>query len=288
MAGFNFNPQPTTVGQGLFTGKSSTGLVQGTAYPDPAVRFQLRGGLISTTETNPMWGGMGIYQDIPGGQGNPNVALGPIVGRATAMTGSKPLAGFSVFDQAYGMINWPQSPVPTALPGMQLMSYRLGSGARVALACDPILVDLRGDPISSQVSWDFVNQMIIPYEAATAISSGEYDPVTGLVTLTTASAHGLGVGDSVVVSGVTGTGADLALTDGTFNTLTGTTGSTIVYSVGVGHTITSITGGSTTTGAPLSVSILDIQATNCMTVHYDSTSGNTTWNYNGSAVLLQI
>jgi hypothetical protein len=71
--------------------------------------------------------------------------------------------------------------------------YRLGSGARVALAIDPTLVTLEGGLITQQVSWDFANQKIIAF-ATTALavkilaikSSGcmvpSYNAGTGFVT----------------------------------------------------------------------------------------------------------
>ncbi|HEY7414008.1 MAG TPA: hypothetical protein VH593_02355, partial [Ktedonobacteraceae bacterium] len=47
--------------------------------------------------------------------------------------------------------------------------YRLGSGARVALAIDPTLITLEGGLITAQVSWDFTNQKIIAF-ATTALN----------------------------------------------------------------------------------------------------------------------
>lgn len=280
------NPSLTTVGNGLFDGASSDGLVQGNAYPDPAIRYQLRTGILSSAETLPMWGGVGIYQFVPGGAGNPSYGLGPIVGRATGLTGAYPLVAFSVFESAYGMVNTPQSPVPTAGAFGQVNSYRLGSGMRIAVACDPGLVSLRGLSINSEVAWDFVNQQLIPYVGATAVSSGTYNSTTGLVTLTMASAVDLSPGDTVVISGVTGTGS-FADVDGTYTAGAGTTGSTVTYTIATGLTLT-ITGGSLTTGSPLDVDVLDISSGNSMTVSYSSITGFTTWNYSGSAALIQI
>ena len=85
---------------------------------DPSTRYRLRAGILAQTETIPMWGGVGVYANIPGGDPanltQPNVALGAIVGRALALTGASKLVGFSVFDEAYGMVTSPQSPVPLA------------------------------------------------------------------------------------------------------------------------------------------------------------------------------
>jgi hypothetical protein len=292
MAGFNFNPLPTTVGQGLFDGASSLGVTQGTAYPAPNAMWNLRGGVLKSDETQPMWGGVGVFMDIPAyGRTGPDPRLGLVMGRSTGLTGSKKLQGFSVFDQNYSAINWPQSGVPTSLPGMQVNAYYFGSGARLALQADPTLIDLWGQPISSQVAWDFVNQRVIPYLAAGAIAAtgSSYNSTTGLATLVLSAASGLGVGDSVEISGVTGTGGDLGDLDGTFTTEVGTGGTTVVVQLATGLTISSITGGAVTTGSPLTgVTILDVQPDNCMTVDYDNVAGTANWDYDGACVVLQI
>jgi hypothetical protein len=68
------------------------------------------------------------------------------------------------------------------------------------------------------------------------------------VTLATAAAHGLLVGDTVTIAAVTGTGANITAVQGTWTCLAGTTGSTLVFSIGAsGLTITTLTGGTVTT-----------------------------------------
>lgn len=285
-----FNPFVTTVAQGMFN-TDSVGLRQGTAYADPSTRFRLRGGLLSDTETLPMWGGVGVYMNVPGTTGSPNATLGPIVGRANALTGSKALAGFSVFDQAYGMVVSPQNQVPMIGSGGQVMTYPLGSLARIAVACDPTLLDLQGGPIGAQVSWDFVNQRLIPYIGTLTISSGTYDNTTGLVTLTMSAAIGFDSGDAIVVSSLTGTGAFASL-DGTWTAIEPTGGTTVTYQAPAGLGASTITGGSLTLGSGASVAlpckVLDVQASNCMVVDYDPTTNFANWNYDGAAAVIQI
>jgi hypothetical protein len=299
------NPFVTTQSQGLFLPVTPNGLVQGTAYPDPAIRNALRRGVLAATETLPMWGGVAIYENIPGTTGGPNQALGVTVGRATSILGgSSPIAGWSVFDQAYGMVNSPASPVPLAPSYGQVNSYRLGSGARIAVACDPGLVSLFGTGIGSYaqwanikygagsggqplVTWDLVNQLLAPYVGATAISSGTYNTATGLVTLTMASPVNISPGTSVIVSGATGTGS-FASINGTQTAGAGSTGSTVTYTVATGLTMT-ITGGSLNTGAgTVPVSVLEVQPINCMTVTYASGTNTAAWNFNGAAAIIQI
>jgi hypothetical protein len=164
------NPVVQTNAPGMFSIESD-GLIVGTAYPDPAARFALSGGWLATTETLPMFGGVAIGEGIPQEQsaGPPfktDVSLGGIITRAADYAH---LTGFSVFDQNYAAINSPQSPCPSVSPGMLVNFYRLGSGARVALAIDPTLISLEGGLITQQVSWDFVNEKIIAF-ATTALN----------------------------------------------------------------------------------------------------------------------
>lgn len=286
VASITINPFQTTVGQGMFADPDTVGLTQGTAYPDPATRWALRTGILSSTETLPMWGGCAIYENIPGVAGAPSSTLGPLVGRATGLTGSKPIAGFSVFDQAYGMVTSPQSPVPLAASYMQVMSYRLGSGARIAVACDPNLVNLRGDPISTPVSWDYANQQLVPY-SSTTITAGTYVSATGAASVTTAAAHGLLPGDTFELSALTGTGAFASL-DGEWTAIAGTAGTTLNFTATVGLGAATITGGTLATGGILPVSVLSVANNNSMTVQFAPGTGFATWNYNGSAALIQI
>lgn len=188
----SFNPYVQTVGNAGLFNVSSRGLRQGVAYPDPSTNWRLRGTQLSVNETLPMWGGVGVYMFVPGGTGNPIVPLGPISGRATALTGTYKLAGFSVFDQAYGMVTSPQSPVPLIGNYGQVMVYPLGSLARIAVQCDPALVDLQGANIAPQVSWDFTNQLLAPYLGTLTISSGTYNSTTGVITLTMSTSVTLG------------------------------------------------------------------------------------------------
>jgi hypothetical protein len=159
------NPYVQTTAAGSFYIESD-GLIVGTAFPDPAARYALAGGWLATTETLPMWGGIGISENVPQEpHGHPVVALGSICARATAYAN---LTGFSVYDQNYAAVNTPQSPVPCTDLGGEVNFYRFGSGARVALEIDPTLVSLEGGLITAQVSWDFVNQRIIAF-ATTAV-----------------------------------------------------------------------------------------------------------------------
>ena len=172
VANIAFNPLLQTNAAGMFTIESD-GFVVGTAMPDPAARFALSGGWLAAAETLPMFGGVAINESIP--QERPpvsrtDVALGGIIARATTLAaGAGTTTGFSVFDQNYAAVNTPQSPVPSVGSGGLVNFYRLGSGARVALAIDPALITLEGGLITQQVSWDFSAQRIIAF-ATTALA----------------------------------------------------------------------------------------------------------------------
>lgn len=293
VATITFNPVITTNAAGSFN-TSSAGFIQGTALNDPSVRNYLAGGVLATTETRPMWGGVGISENIPSTASSaPLNNLGSIIGRATSLTRTSAggLNGFSVFDQNSAAINTPQSPVPLLGSGQLVNYYRLGSGARIAVAADPALVSLVGSPVGSQVSWDFVNQLLVPYEAsAYTISSGTYSNTTGLVTLTLSGAAGFSAGDAIIVSSLTGTGAYASL-NGTFTALS-VSGVTVTYNPGAALGASTITGGSLTQGSgtasALSVQVLDFNIGNSMTVSYDPVTGFATWNRTGSTAIILI
>ena len=160
----NINPAIQTNALGSFSVQSE-GVIVGTAYPDPSTRFALAGGILDNSETMPIWGGVACEELIPSSAAaSPNPSLGGHIKRATTVA---QINGFTVFDQNYAAINAPQSPVPQTSIGGFVAFYRLGSGARIALEMDPALA-IEGDPITQQVSWDFVNQKLVVF-ATTAL-----------------------------------------------------------------------------------------------------------------------
>src|SRR6516164_9655521 len=116
-ATLNANYMPTTTAVGTFN-VTSVGYVQGEFIDDPAIRYQLAGGVLSQSETLPMWGGVGINETTTPNTGAnpPDGTQGGIISRATSVTAGAAgqLTGFSVFNQAYGMVITAQSPVPLA------------------------------------------------------------------------------------------------------------------------------------------------------------------------------
>ena len=297
-ASISFNPVQTTNAAGSFSVQSD-GFVQGIAMDDPAIRNELAGGVLAAAETLPMWGGVGIYEFIPAA-GN-NGVLGRTVGRATSIASTYALAGFSVFNQAHGMISTPQSPVPLAGSGQSINFYRLGSGARIAVACDPGLVSLDGANTNQQVSWDFNNQLLQAYDASTAtfaltsfIDSYAANLHTISIVMAVAATNVQGVGDWINLSGVTNTGTGgTAAVNGNFQITQWTDNQHFQIQIaGAAALIQSGNlGGSAVVNSgigALNVKTLLVLPTGNKTVAYNASTGFATWNANGACALIQI
>ena len=284
----SFNPNLTTTALGGFNA-TSVGLVQGTAFADPSTRFALAGGSLSPNETLPMWGGVGIFELVPPPLGSPTPSgtLGGSVGRAPSLTGASALTGFSVFDQNWAAINTPQSPVPLAAVGMNVNFYRLGSGARIAVAIDPALVSLEQGIITAQVSWDFALQRLIPYVAAypANVLTGASWASTGggQVTFTTTTNHGVTVGSDFTISGMTPAGYN-----GTFKAITGTATNSLVAALPTNPGSETVLGTLVAGGGALNVRVIDVVIGNCLNVVYNSATGQATWDPNGSGAVILI
>lgn len=156
----SLNPMLTTTASGLFA-VNSAGFTQGDAQDDPAVKFSLVGGVLSTDATLPIWGGVAIKEMIPAVTAGNNVVLGSTVIQAADYD---ELSGICVYNQAFGGITTPQSTAPLFSAGMSVNYYRFGSGARIPLRIDSALISLDGEMTSSQVSWDFGANQIVAFD----------------------------------------------------------------------------------------------------------------------------
>ncbi len=282
-AQMSFNPVVTTNAPDSFS-TSSDGYIQGTAQNDPNIRNQLAGGSLSNDETLPMWGGVGISEDIPDAPGTPNGALGGSISRALLLTGPKALTGFSVFDQDHSMVTSPQSPVPLAGSRMGVNFYRLGSGARIAVDIDPALISLAGGLITQQVSWDFAAQRLCDYVAAypaNVITAAAW--ALGIITFTTTTNHGVLPGDSVHISGFTPSAYN-----GTYIAQAGTATDQLKVIKVVDPGADTVQGQLDAGGGALPVKVLDLNVGGSMTVDYDPVTGFATWNRNGSTAIILI
>ena len=293
ISGVPFNPYGTTNASGSFTVQSA-GYVQGVYQDDPALRWALASGTLSASATGPIWGGMAISESVAPASGYDRTLGGTIVA-ATAQTN---LTGFSVFNNAYSMVGSPSSPVPLAgNAGASVAFFRMGCGIRMPVAMDPSLVSLDGGLITQQVSWDFNNQVLQPYDAATAtysvtsITSSYASGVYTFAVVMAAASPVAGVGDLINISGVTGTGAALVNGNQTITAFTDNQHFSFQITAASGAIATGALAGTIVlnygTGA-LPVKILDISAGNSMTVSYNSITGAATWNRQGYAALIQI
>jgi hypothetical protein len=288
-----FFPFATTNALGSFSVQSE-GYVQGAMMDDPAIRNSLAGGTLASTETYPMWGGVALSEYIPGSTANST--MGGTLGRATSNAN---ITGFSVLNQAYNWVITPQSPCPSAGPGMGVPFFRLGSGARIAVAMDPSLVSLAGGIINSQVSWDINNQCLQPYDASTATYSltsitSSYSATTGLYTFAVVAAVATlvgGVGDSINIGGVTGTGAALvngdqivtAWTDSQHFSFQVAAASNAIATGALSGTLVLNAG----TGA-LNVRVINYNIGNSKIVSYNAVTGAVGYLNTGSAAIILI
>lgn len=295
----SINPGLTSNAAGSFS-RDSVGLIAGTYYDDPSVRNYLAGGILAATETKPMWGGCGISEIIPGATAvppNPSSTLGSILSRATTLTAraSGQLTGFSVFNQDHSMINSPQSPVPLAASGMGVNFFRLGSGARLALAVDPALISLEGGLVTQQVSWDFASQQLVPftpaYAAATITGATWANTAGGETTFTVGTdlTAVLAAGSNIDVTGVVSTGGTGAGFNGHFIVLSVTSTTIVVVQLSPSSPGTYSSGGAVTAGGgALPCQVLGLEIGNSMVPVYDPVNNFATWNRSGSAAVVLI
>lgn len=276
----SFNPILTTNALGSFSVQSD-GLYQGVASDDPAARFALSAGVLSNAEVLPMWGGVGIYENIPTNGTN---ALGTTVGRATGIAN---LNGFSVFNQAHNGVATAQSPVPTYAGNMSVSFYRFGSGIRLGVKASAALSSLDGATTKPVVAWDFTNQQLIPFAtiAATQVVTA-MSWTAGVVSVTTTTAHGLTAGSFVNISGVTPAGYN-----GLVQVVSITSATIFTYALAINPGAVTVQGSvtaATAASVALPITVLELSFGNSKTVTYDAVTNFATWNTSGNVALILI
>ena len=297
------NPLITTNAAGLFSSATS-GLVSGTAYDSPNTRYSLAGGIVDLAVTQPMWGGIGIYENVPlstAGKTTPSADFGGYVGPATNITAftAKSLVAFSVFDQAHNGIITPQSKAPLYPAGSTISLYRLGSKARLILPIDPTLaatLQAANTPVNSQVSWDYINQGIVPYApayAAVTITGAVWASTAGGQTTLTVSTNLTAVlaANSVIdVSGVISTGGTGAGFNGNFLVVSVSATTVVVTQAAASSPGTYSSAGTIAAGGgALPVNILFTQTTSCKVPVYNTTTGFLNWNNTtGACAVVEI
>ncbi|MHB1644410.1 MAG: hypothetical protein ACYCS8_17465 [Acidithiobacillus sp.] len=149
MANVSFNPALMTSAQNTFL-LNTQGFIQGLTQDDWVSRAFLLPGVVASTVTQPMWGGMGLA--VNGSASATDNRQGQSVLPATTTQ----INGFSVFDQGINMIQVPGNNVPTAQAGQSLPFYTFGTNARIPLPITGTVADFEGVPIGVQLYWDTV------------------------------------------------------------------------------------------------------------------------------------
>lgn len=293
----NINPMLTTTAGGSFS-TDSTGFIQGTALNDPTVRNLLSGGVLDSAAVLPMWGGIAISEDVPtpysaSVANSRNTSLGGTIVRAPD---NASITGFSVFDQNHAAIVTPTSEVPLSAGGQMVNFYRLGSNARIAVACDPSLISLDGGLITQQVSWDFVNQRLIPFSASypqTTITNAVWSSTSGgQIDFTVSSdlTADINAGDDINVAQVVNTGGSSTSAFNGAWTVVSITSTHIIVSAPSSISLGTYASGGVVLagGGALNVRVLEVKPDGNMTVNYNSTTGQATWNRSGSVAIILI
>lgn len=146
---------------------TSEGYTQGDALDDPAIRFTLRKGVVSSSASVPMWGGLAIAETLTnasftvGAANPPQTDLLSILTPGTSVTAGNAacITGFTVLNQATAMFQSAQSRVPQAPAGGAINFYRMGSGARVPLLANPVAAAAWAGGLVSPTTiyWDTTN-----------------------------------------------------------------------------------------------------------------------------------
>lgn len=144
----SFDPQLTTSPSNNFQ-VSTEGYIQGTTFDDTSSRMWLASGVIASSVTQPVWGGLLVTEDVATVNSNQlgnSLVLASAAGNVTGMT---------VFDQASNMIIVPGNSVQTAMAGMTVNYYRFGTNARIAVqVLSTLVATLEGGAINQTLYWD--------------------------------------------------------------------------------------------------------------------------------------
>jgi hypothetical protein len=144
----SFNPQATTSPSNTFV-QSTEGYVQGATLDDTSARMWLTSGVIASSVTQPVWGGMAITEEVATVNNN---AMGNSLVLAT---GAGNVTGMTVFDQAHNMIIVPGNSVQQAVAGMTINYFRFGSNIRIAVGVQASLVaTLDSGAVNQALYWD--------------------------------------------------------------------------------------------------------------------------------------
>ncbi len=169
MANISFNPSLATSPQNTFL-LDTQGLIQGMTMDDPVSRMHLKAGIIASSVTQPVWGGLAVTAQTNGlADGNSlNVLSVPGTGGT--------VQGFTVFDQSINLIQIPGNSVPTVVAGNNIGFYLIGSKARVPVPIDSgTVADFENVNVDTPLFWDTATN------ALTTVSGGATIALTGVL-----------------------------------------------------------------------------------------------------------
>src|SRR5579875_1642227 len=159
MSGITLQPYTTNNPQNSFI-EQTQGYIQGLPQDDTVARQWLAQGVLVSTASAPLWGGLPI-EELINVTGAGSEGLGPTV-QAAASQGT--CTGFSTFLQMAHMVITPGANAPQAAAGNSVGFFRLGTQQRLAVKCDPALVSAlvsADGAINSQaLYWDVTNYQI--------------------------------------------------------------------------------------------------------------------------------
>lgn len=137
----------------------SDGFVQGTYQPSPPGQYYLEGGVVASTQSTPIYGGLPISLAVTApGTGGVSSGLGQA---ATVAVSEATIDGWCVFNQASAGVITSSSNVPLYSAGQSINFVRVGSGLWVVL---PVKSDdvatIAGGASNQAIYWDFTNNWV--------------------------------------------------------------------------------------------------------------------------------
>ena len=156
----SFNPYGTSSPQNTFL-VDTQGYMAGLCLDDPISRMWLRSGIVSSSNTQPLWGALPVQLIVP--------ALGSQNGLGVLLASTNPeIAGFTVFDQGYNGVIATGSNAPQYGAGDSIPFYDFGSRARIPVPVSSALASAaEGGEIIQQVSWNFTTNELDVYNSGT-------------------------------------------------------------------------------------------------------------------------
>lgn len=151
-------PYTTSNAQNSFL-LQTDGFVSGTFLDNPATRYTLEGGVVGSSQSTPLWGGLPVTLEVPAvGSGGASSGLGSTIIAATAESN---LDAFLVFNQASAGPITPSSNAPLYAAGMSANFVRTGSGLWLVLPVNPTAVaTIAGGGSNTAIYWDYTNNRV--------------------------------------------------------------------------------------------------------------------------------